>query len=517
MQVREKSTGTEAGGASRGRGMLARLGGRFGPRELVILCAIIYGVVMAFLAVYKHEVFASSRFDLGNMDQAVWNSAHGRILEATDEVGEITSRLKNHADLLLLAYVPLYWISPTPYWLLVSQSVVVGLGAVPLYLLARRFLRRDWPAAMIAIAYLLNPGLQAANLFDYHAQMLAGTFLLFTFHYLLERRIWPFLVFAVLATLTKEGISLVVAMMGVYMLLIERRPKWGIPTFIGGVGVFLLTMLVVIPAFNTGGASSGLVEERYVAFGGSMGGVVTTALTDPVFVFSYMFSPERWGYFAQLFGMTGFLGLLAPQLLVIPASELAINLLSDRPQMTNTYYHYSAAILPFTYVAAAAGLANLVRILRAGRNRFSSAVAPLASSRLPVVIAVGILLFGAQMDFLAGPLPVLQAPSNNRSVIEPSPVAHREALRDAIALVPDDARVSATNNIGPHLAHRRYLYLFPTVLDADYVVLDESAPGYDTQIEPVLSLQSTQALKRGGDFVEVFSEEGVEVFRRIEG
>ncbi|MGI8650730.1 MAG: DUF2079 domain-containing protein [Rubrobacter sp.] len=517
MQVRERPGGAEPTEETLvERGRLARFREWFGPEQLVLVCAVLYGVSIAFLAVYKHEVFASSRFDLGNMDQAVWNSAHGRILEATDEVGEITSRLKNHADLLLLLYVPLYWIFPTPYWLLISQAVVVGAGAIPLYWLARRFLKRGWPAAFIAVAYLLNPGLQAANLFDYHAQMMAGTFLLFAFHYVLERRLWPFLIFAVLATLTKEGISLVVAMMGVYMILIERRPRWGVLTFIGGVGVFLLTMLVLIPAFNTE-ASSGLVEERYVAFGGSMSGVVKTALTDPFFVLSYMFTPARWTYFAQLFGMSGFLGLLAPHLLVIPASELAINLLSDRPQMTNTYYHYSAAILPFTYVAAAAGLANLMRILRL--KRLSAlhilSIAPLASSRVPLVLAFCIMLFGAQMVFLAGPLPFFHAPSNYRSVIDPSPAAHREALREAIALVPDDAKVSATNNIGPHLAHRRYLYLFPTVLDADYVVLDESAPGYDTQIEPVLSLQSTQELKRSGEFVEVFSKEGVEVFRRV--
>ncbi len=497
--------------------MLASLGKRLsprnlGPQEFVVVCAVVYGVFMAFLSVYKHEIFASSRFDLGNMDQAVWNSAYGRILEATDEAGEITSRLKNHADLLLLLYVPFYWIYPTPYWLLVSQAVVVGAGAVPLYWLARRFLKREWPAAFIACAYLLNPGLQAANLFDYHAQMLAGTFLLFAFHFLLERRLLPFLVFAVLATACKEGISLVVAMMGVYMCLIERRWRWGAPVFLGGVGVFLVTMLVVIPAFNTDAAASALVEERYVAFGGSLGGVITTTITDPFFVLLYMFDPSRWTYFAQLFGMTGFLGLLAPHLLVLPASELAINLLSDRPQMTNTYYHYSAAILPFTYVAAASGLATLVRLL--GRIEHFS-VAPLAVSKVPMVVSVGILLLGGQMVFLSGPLPFFHAPSNYRSVVDPSPAAHREALREAIALVPDGAKVSATNNIGPHLAHRRYLYLFPTVLDADYVVLDESAPGYDTQIEPVLSLQSTQEIKRSGEFVEVYSDQGVEVFRRV--
>ncbi len=487
---------------------------RFGARGFVIGFALFYAVLISSLAVYKHEIYASSRFDLGNMDQAVWNSSEGRVLEATDESGDITSRLRNHADFLLLAYVPFYWIAASPHWLLVSQAAVVGLGAIPLFWLARRFLKRDWPAALIAAAYLFNPGLQAANLFDYHAQMMAGTFLLFAFHYLLERRLLPFVIFAVLAALTKEGIVLIVAMMGLYSLFIERRPRWGIPVFLAGVGYFLLTMLVIIPAFNTG-AASGLVEERYAAFGGSIGGVVQTAATDPFFVAAYMLSDGKWMYLFQIFGMTGFLGILAPHLAIIPASEIAINLLSDRPQMTSTHYHYSAPILPFSYVAAAAGIANLIRILTLPRVRqILGRLSPgeSARSKIPIVLAIGILLLGVQMDFERGPLPVFHSPSNFRSVIDPAHPERLEALDDAVALIPDEAKVSATNNIGPHLAHRRYLYLFPTVGDAEYVILDETAPGYDTQIEPILNLQSTQEIRQSGQYEEIFSREGVVVF-----
>jgi uncharacterized membrane protein len=495
---------------------------RFGPREVVVFCALFYAVLFSGLSMYKHEAYLSSRFDLGNMDQAVWNSSEGRILEATDEYGELTSRLKNHADFLLLAFVPLYWIAPSPHWLLVAQAAVVGLGAVPLYWLARRFLGRDLPAALLAVAYLFNPGLQSANLFDFHAQMMAGTFLLFAFHYLLERRLLPFVAFAVLASLTKEGIVLIVAMMGLYALFVERRPRWGIPIFLAGVGYFLLTMEVIIPLFNTGAASE-LVEGRYEAFGGSVGGVVKTTLTDPIFVLSYVLSGEKALYLTYLTGTSWFLGLLAPTVLVLPLPELAINLLSDRPQMTNVRYHYSAPILPFTYVAAAAGIYNLVRFLRRvsvprGPFRRLRKLVPreTALRRLPVVLAAGVLLFGVEMDYEFGPLPVFHSASNVANVIQPAPEEHRRALDEAVALIPDDARVSATNQIGPHLAHRRYLYLFPNLGDAEYVILDETEPAYDTYINPVLNLQTTQRLRESPDYRKVFDRDGVLVFEKTD-
>jgi uncharacterized membrane protein len=466
---------------------------------------------------YKHETYASSRFDLGNMDQAVWNSSEGRILEATDEYGEITSRLKNHADFLLLAFVPLYWISPSPHWLLVVQATVVGLGAIPLYWLARRFLGRDLPAALIAVAYLFNPGLQSANLFDFHAQMMAGTFLLFAFHYLLERRLLPFLAFAVLAALTKEGIVLIVGMMGLYALFAQRRPRWGIPVFLGSTAYFLLTMLVIIPFFNTGGASE-LVEGRYEAFGGSLGGVVKTTLTDPIFTLSYVLSGDKALYLTFLTGMSWFLGLFAPALLLIPLPELAINLLSDRPQMTNIRYHYSAPILPFIYVAAAAGIHNLLSFLQrisGWRRTFSPLKRPAVQGRIAVFLAAGMLLFAAQMDYEVGPLPVFHSPGNVASVIEPAPQEHLRALDEAVALIPADAKVSASNQVGPHLAHRRHLYLFPLLADAEYVVVDETEPAYDTYINPVLNLQSTRQLRESPEYRKVFDRNGVLVFEKV--
>lgn len=473
---------------------------------------------------YKHEIYASARFDLGNMDQAVWNSSEGRPLETTDENGELTSRLKNHADFLLFLFVPLYWLSASPHWLLAIQAVVVAVGAVPLYWLARRFLKREWPAALISVAYLLNPGLQAANLFDFHAQMMAGTFLLFTFHYLLEKRLWPFLIFASLAAVTKEGIVLIVAMMGLYAIYPLKRLRWGLPVFVLGTAYFLATMLLIIPVFNDGGASQ-LVEGRYEEFGGSLGGVVKTTLTHPLFTLRFLLSLEKVLYLAYLAGTTGFLALLAPPILALPLPELAVNLLSDRPQMVNVRYHYSASIIPFVYVAAAAGVSNLLWLFQRAKSwrrwpfSFVRRLVPGEGLRekLPFVLALGVLLLGVELNYRVGPLPVFHSPESP-SVIEPAPEAHRLALDEAVTLIPKDpaVKVSATNNLGPHLSHRRYLYLFPTVGDADYVIIDQTKPGYDTRLSPVLNIQSLQRLRRDPAYAEVYAESGIVVYEKWE-
>lgn len=72
----------------------------------------------------------TSRFDLGNMTQTVWNTSHGRFFEYTNPYGmNITSRYIHHADILLVLFAPIYWVYASPNVLLVAQVIVVALGA----------------------------------------------------------------------------------------------------------------------------------------------------------------------------------------------------------------------------------------------------------------------------------------------------------------------------------------------------------------------------------------------------
>src|SRR3990167_3941076 len=99
---------------------------------LMIAIYIIYFIAASFL---RFDNFFTGRFDLGNMDQAVWNTIHGRIFKITDPNGtEIISRLAFHADFLLILISPLYLIWSHPKMLLLLQSVVLGFGALFVYI-----------------------------------------------------------------------------------------------------------------------------------------------------------------------------------------------------------------------------------------------------------------------------------------------------------------------------------------------------------------------------------------------
>lgn len=161
----------------------AALSSPLAPTIALWTCIAAYFATFTALSILQHDSFGTSIYDLGNVDQAVWNTLHGRILRFTTQphMGDI--RLSMHIEPILLPISLLYLVYSSPKTLLIVQTLAIALGAWPLYLIARMKLRNGWPALAFAVAYLLLPALEAANLFEFHAVVLAPVFLLFTFYF----------------------------------------------------------------------------------------------------------------------------------------------------------------------------------------------------------------------------------------------------------------------------------------------------------------------------------------------
>ncbi len=66
--------------------------------------------------------------------------------------------------------------------------------------------------------------------------------------------------------------------------------------------------------------------------------------------------------------------------------------------------------------------------------------------------------------------------------------ARVEALDDAIALVPDDAAVTASNIAGAHLSARQYVYSVPLLDErTTWVVVDRADPWVVSRDSPLLT------------------------------
>ncbi len=465
----------------------------------ILLWAAIASYATGFgsLSILRHRAFNTGRYDLGNMVQTVWNTAHGHFLQMTGGDGRQISRLAAHFDPILAAFAPLWWIWPSPELLLLTQAVAIALGALPVLWLGRKHLGSDRAGLAFALAYLLYPATQWLTLNEFHPVALACPFLLFAFWYLDEDRLVPFGVFGALAATTKEEIGFAVALLGLWYAL-RRRRRAGVAILAGGTVVSALAIAVVIPHFNAGADSA--FYGRYDAIGGSAGGIARTAVTHPWRILQQAFQGGDIRYLLHLALPLGLLFLVAPLVALAAVPELALNVLSATSTQTSIHFHYTAGAVPVLVLASVLGAATVVR-------RFPARVGTLAA--VVVVVAVA-----ANWKLGAIPLWGVVPGGEDYQKADWQVTAHDRIAEQAVALVPPHAVVSATNVLGAHLSARHRVLSLPKLSDATWVAADETRSSYLDRVAPVPAAAALVRLRRNASWKLVFERDGVLVFHK---
>jgi len=338
---------------------------------LLILIMLVYMVDMSYQAILRYETFKAGAFDLGNMDQVLWNTIHGRFFQFTNQAIDWygpPTRLAIHFEPIILPLSLLYAFHADPRILLVFQTLALGSGALPVFLLTRRYIP-EWPifAALMATAYLLSPALLGLNIFDFHPVSLATPLLLYAILALTYKHYVWFLIACVLACMCKEDIPLAVALLGILLIWKYKLPRLGTALIIGGLLWSFLAFKFIIPHFYPG-VQANNYWYRYEALGSSPGAAVANLVFHPWLLFTTFFTMDRFYYLVGLARSVGFLPLLAPEWLLPALPSLAVNLLSTDPLLYSGVYHYNAAIIPFVMLSAIHGTRHLILIWQRWRQ-----------------------------------------------------------------------------------------------------------------------------------------------------
>jgi uncharacterized membrane protein len=465
---------------------------RWLARGIVGLLIVLYIAVFSALAVAQHEAFETLAFDLGNYDQAVWNTIHGRLLRFTNVEG-LTIRLAQHVEPILLPVSLFYLIYSSPKTLLVLQTVVVALGAWPVYLLAREKLQSEFGGVVFALAYLLFPAIESANLFDFHAVTLAPAFLLTAFYFLEKRmHLWSF-IFAILAMSCKEDIPLLVAMMGAYAFLLRRERKVGALMASVALIWFYIAFYIIIPHANPGGKSQYLA---YYEHWGDNPVEMALAVVKPSF-WNVVLTRDNFVYLFKLFLPLAFLPLFSLPIFLIALPSLAINLLSSDMGMHRLEsFHYAAPIVPFAILSAIGGARFLIQ-------RFGKRV-PKGPGSLSYLLSGLVLVcsLGYHRYQSVSPLSVC--------FTWPAATEHHRLSQELIDQIPPMASVSAQLNLNPHVSHREKLYIFPHIDEAEYIFLDAASLGNKDDINTWVKEQ----LLENGPFGVVAARDGYLLLQR---
>ncbi|WP_217915832.1 DUF2079 domain-containing protein [Miltoncostaea marina] len=481
---------------------------------LVWALAALHAAVFAWLSVARHHAFATGRFDLGNMVQAVWSTTEGRFLESTDVSGEQFSRLGAHVDPILALFAPLWMVWPAPEMLLVVQAVVVASGALPAYRLGRRWLGDRRLAVAGAAVYLLFPALQSAVLFDFHPVTLAAPLLLFCIWAAEEGRWVTLGVCAALAAVCQEQVGLLIVMLAVWMWFRHPSRRLGAALLAAGAAAWVVVAnAVVMPAFALDGTSPHI--GRYERLGDGPGEIIRTALTRPWEVVEIIATPGRAGYLLSLLVPLFLLPLAAPLLAAVAVPQLLINLLASSGPAQSVEYHYAVLLVPVLVAAAMLGLARLRARTGAGRGE-----GPLARPGRVAAAMVGAVALAGVWQ---GPLPLwgwVPGGWDGSPLHQFTKDAEARAIAHAVDRVPERAAVSATNSAGAHLSARRRINLFPNLAGTRWaLVVDSERARRVAHDRPTLRPPGTRArirqLRTSPLWRLVFEEGDVRLYQRV--
>ncbi len=323
------------------------------PRRVVAVGVALYASIFSFVTVTRHVTFRTHALDLGYYVQLTWNLARGH--------GPYVSLPEMHAwgdhlSPIVYLFVPAFWLVPSAPVLLVGQSVLLALGALPVFGIARHRFRDDRPAAAFAILYLVNPSLHGINVRDFHAAALAIPLLLAAIYFAEVGRPWLFALATALALMCREDAALPVMGLGVWLALSRRRWLAGGAVALGALALLAVEIRWVIPHFRH---EPYVHLWRYAHLGQSLGEIILTIVTHPLRTVGELLAGGRLVYLAALLAPFGFLPLLGAWDLAGALPALAQNSLSTDPILYNHRTQYQAFVLPFLILAAVTGYSRL--------------------------------------------------------------------------------------------------------------------------------------------------------------
>ena len=471
----------------------------------------------ALISILRYERRESMSWDLGIFTEAVRGYAHFHA-PMVGIRGQRMDLLGDHWHPILMLLAPFFRVFPSPVTLLVAQSVLLALAAVPLTRTAIDLLGR-YQGYAIGIAYGLSWGVvQAAN-FDFHEVAFAVPAIAFSLCAYIRGEYRKTILWALPLLFVKEDLALLVPIIIAMVVARTRFPgrlvTRGIVLACGITAGALTTSFlvkVVIPHFNPNGI------YEYWTEGGCLdpklhNGVGKLLTCVPRQFVNGVGDKERTVLMTLL--PVAFVALRSPLvLLAVPA--LVARFLNVMPSYWGTDFHYSVVPMAVVFAAAVHGLV-LIKESRereaasTGRNGSRQAKTWLRTAG-DIQLRHGAVAMLAIAAALTQSFPLQDLWQHTTWF----PSARARAIKRAEATVPAGVTVETTVEMLPALAARAQALWIGNpniVFPPDYVAFDIDRAGWEGQ---PTALDFVDSRHPGYTYQEVFADRAsnVYVFKR---
>jgi uncharacterized membrane protein len=465
----------------------------------IIIGAIAFFAITLILLLHRHFTFYSS-YDQGIFNQVFWNGIHGNFFQSSlssqlstnvvhnDEVPYVAyHRLGQHFTPALLLWLPIYALFPNPATLSVLQVIFVTSAGIVLYFLAREYVDNT-VATLISVSFYAANAILAPTLANFHDISQIPLFV-FTLLLAMEKRWWwLFALFSVLILAVREDSGITLFGIGVYMVLSRRFPRIGVMVCTVSFGYLLVLTNLIMPIFSEDISKRFMLERfgQYVEGDeASTLDVIWAMLTQPWLLVIELVTPvgRTIRYLLGQLLPFAFIPAVAPGAWMIAGFPLLKLLLGKGFSVLAITIRYAMGVVPGLCYGAILWWGGQ-GILRFNQPLESLTPRPLSRKfrRFWVFCICLTLLFtitsnpNRTLYFL---IPDSVDPWVYVSL--PEQWHHSGNIDQLMNEIPQDASVSTTTYIIPHLSGRRAIIRFPAlevrndqeeVEQVDYVLAD---------------------------------------------
>lgn len=402
------------------------------PRAVAWSFIVVFIFILGILSTQRHTLYNSNAFDLAIYDHALWRMARGDLLAFLKPAFTGAA----HVDPIMILLVPFRWLFADVRWLLLLQTIALGLGGWGIY----RITSRVWPqaqaGALFTAVYLLYLPVGYMAIFDFHPVALATPLLIFAFDAADTQHFRRAAILLLLALMCKEEIGFVAASLGIYWFLVKRW-KWGLLWAVFGFLWAALSYFVILP----GGLNLDAVgTHSYYSwlFQGDIQSRIDFFIRMNQFYWDYK---VQW--MTAMFAPLLLLPFLKPAIFLIAVPTILLHALSTLPLQLGVEHQYMAAVAPFTLIAAVHGGYRVWAWLQKSVSKRRQGLFLRVGAFAMVVISVSIY--------------VAKGPHIHQPLQGGASLNGLEAAM--LRIDPTDCLITASN-IAPHYTKIEKLYLF---------------------------------------------------------
>jgi uncharacterized membrane protein len=437
--------------------------------EIFVVGAVVaYTVFFSVMTILRYLSLNASAYDLGIYNQSMYTAARsGRFFYYTADLpaNPKGSIFGAHFSPVFFLLLPVYFLFPRVETMLAIQSFALALGAVPVFLIARRLISVK-VALVLAVLYLLSPLIQGVNWFDFHPEAFIPVSFLTAIYAMESRK--PLLYFACILVAV-SSLEFMPALTALYSLIIlldnrislvallrhrkftEQGPMALISLLIS-IGWAILAVFAVgffnpTQTFLFGGANFWTVLGA-----SSLVTVPIQAVLNPVRALSALNYelPLKVGFLVLLLAPFALFLTKAIRFVILIIPWTFVLLMSNQTSYYQFNDQYVALFVPFLFAGMVYGWSKL-RWKNPSNRRIIRGL-KLCS------IALGIIVLLLVTPFSGVPF-VGSNVFGYRGF--PTVGSHEQLVAKVISLMPPDASVLTQANIFPLVSSRLNAFLFP--------------------------------------------------------